>query len=390
MYSRQIEQDLKRQIKKGKSVLLLGPRQVGKTTLCHRFKFDLEINLASIKERLLFERDPERLEKIASASSKKIFIFIDEIQKVPQLFDSIQVLIDRNKAQFLLTGSSARKIKQQVDFNFAPGRLVNLRLDPLNLREVPIDIESVLSFGQLPAVLTEADPEQRELELRSYVETYIEEEIRKETRIRSIALFARFIELAALQSGFVSNFTEISKEIGPTVVTIQSYFQLLEDTLFVDRVDPYTKGSSRKKLTKSSRYLFFDMGVRRILAEEPKKASQDRKGHLFEHLIGNEIMRWTRTSGRGAKLYFWRDPDGPEIDWLVDYEGQLLPIEVKLGSEPGKKSVRHIRTFFDEYPSAKSGVVVSTSDIKYSLDKRIRVIPYQDLHSILDLWIQEI
>lgn len=386
MYKRLNEVLIKKQIAKGKSILLLGPRQVGKTTLCKQFKFDLEINLASVKEKLVFEKDPQRLEKLVDESSKKIFIYIDEIQKVPELFNSIQVLIDSKKAQFLVTGSSARKIKKQFDINLAPGRLVNFRLDPLSFEEADVKLDEILAYGQLPAICLEKDPDQKELELRSYVENYIEEEIRKETRLRNVAPFARFIEMAAIQSGQISNFTEISKELGPTVMTIQNYYQILEDTLFVERIDPYLKNPSRKKLSKSSRYLFFDLGVRRILADESKKFLPTRKGMLFEHLIGNEIIRWIHSSCPSARLYYWRDPDGPEIDWLIEFEGSLLPIEVKLTPKPDPKDAKHLKVFISEYKYAKMGWVVCTTDVNHSMSDKIRAINYKNLAKELTKW----
>jgi uncharacterized protein len=386
MYKRLIESVIKKQISKGKSVLILGPRQVGKTTLCRQFKFDLEVNLASIKEKLLFEKNPEHLEKIVSESKKKMFIYIDEIQKVPELFNSIQVLIDAKKAQFLLTGSSARKIKKQFDVNLAPGRLINFRLDPLTFTEAEIELDDILVYGQLPAICLEPDIEQKELELRSYVENYIEEEIRKETRLRNVAPFARFIELAAIQSGQISNFTEISKELGPTVATIQSYYQILEDTLFIERIDPYLKNPSRKKLTKSSRFLFFDLGVRRILSDEGKKFLPSRKGVLFEHYIGNEIIKWIRSSAPAARLYYWRDPDGPEIDYLLEHEGKLLPIEVKMADDPAPKVTKHLKVFMSEYSRAHSAMVVCTADLSYQIEKNIRVVNYKKLNVELQKW----
>ncbi len=389
MYKRQLTQSIKNQIAKGKSVLLLGPRQVGKTTLCHQFKFDLEINLASIKEKHLFEKNPERLEQLVENSKKKMFIFIDEIQKVPELLNSIQVLIDTKKAQFLVTGSSARKIKQQMDINLAPGRLINFRLDPLTLTEYPLEIDQILNYGQLPGVCSESDEKQKEIELKSYVENYIEEEIRKETRLRNIAPFARFIELAAIQSGQISNFSEISKELGPTVVTIQNYYQILEDTLFVERINPYLKNPSRKKLTKSSRYLFFDLGVRRILAEESKKIIPSRKGQLFEHFVGNEIIKWIRSHSLSAKLYFWRDSDGPEVDWLIEYESRLLPIEVKLTAKPQVSDAKHLKVFMSEYKNADSAMIVSTSDINFQIDKKIKVVGYLNLINELNKWADQ-
>lgn len=393
MFIRLIESKIIQQIKKGKSLLILGPRQVGKTTICKKLKFDEEINLASLKLRFQYEKDPALLEKLVNSkykNKKKVLIYIDEIQKVPELLDSVQLLVDEGKAQFILTGSSARKIKTQVDVNFAPGRLINFKIDPLSFEENRDDLDSILTFGQLPAIAKEKDKEQKELELRSYVENYIEEEIRKETRLRSIAPFSRFIELAALQSGKIANFSEISQELGPTVVTIQSYYQILEDTLFAVKISPYLKNSSRKKLTKSCRYLFFDMGVRRVLSDESRKLSPDRKGDLFEHWIGNEIIKWINLGHKGVKLFFWRDPDGPEVDWLIEYEGALLPIEVKLNHQPKNISIKHLKTFMREYHNAESALVVCTTEFSYKLENIIDIISYIDLHSYLDRWIKNV
>jgi uncharacterized protein len=386
MYNRSIEAQLKKQIKLGKSILLLGPRQVGKTTLCKKIKFDLEINFSSIKEKIKFEKDPELLEKIVANYKHKILIYIDEIQKVPEILNSVQLLIDEKKAQFVLTGSSARKIKKQIDINFAPGRLINMRLDPLSFSEHKANLNEILIYGQLPAISKENDIDQKDLELRSYVENYIEEEIRKETRLRSVAPFYRFIESAAIQSGRISNFSQISNDLGPTVVTIQSYYQILEDTLFVERIDPYLKNSTRKKLSKSSKYLFFDMGVRRILSEEGRQLTPERKGEIFEHWIGNEIIKWIRIHSRKAKIYYWRDNDGPELDWLIELDGRLLPIEVKLHSNPPKQAIKHIQTFQKEYPAAKQGLVICTTSVKYKIIKNVDVISYSDLFEYLDQW----
>jgi predicted AAA+ superfamily ATPase len=390
MYKRQILQKISDQVKKGKSILLLGPRQVGKTTLCRSFKFDLEINFSSVSEKLKHEKDPTLLEKLIVSSRKKLLVYIDEIQKVPLLFDSIQHLIDTQKAQFVLTGSSTRKIKQQSEINFAPGRLIVFRLDPFSFAEKADSLENILAFGQLPRISIEDEENQKELELSSYVETYIEEEIRKETRLRSVAPFSRFLELAALQSGKISNFSEISKELGPTVVTIQSYFQILEDTLFVERVDPYLLNSNRKKLTKSSRYLFFDLGVRRILSQEGRKFTPDRKGEIFEHWIGNEIIKWVRQQNLKAKLFFWRDPDGPEVDWILSYDGHLLPIEVKLSSSPKKSAIKHLKVFLDEYPKARSAIIVCTTTIKFKLDTNIEAISFKNLSEYLNNWVKSL
>ena len=396
MLERSLFEILDQQIKLNKSILLLGPRQVGKTTLAGLFKYDLEINLARFRDRIDLEKDPgllghkiQTLQRLGAQNrsfnkKKTPLIFIDEVQLVPHLLSEIQVLIDQKRAQFILTGSSARKLRSEVEANLIPGRVVNLRLDPLSLREHTQSIEEALVFGQLPEVSLTKSLKQKDLLLRSYVENYIEDEIRKETKIRNVVNYARFLELAAMQSGEISNFTQISRELGPTVVTIQSYFQILEDTLFAERIDPYLKNSTRKKLTKSSRYLFYDLGVRRVSAREGKVVSADRKGKLFEHLVGNEILKWIRSRALPAHLYFWRDPDGPEVDWLIEFDGQLLPIEVKLSNRVIEKDTRHLRVFLSEYKEASMGLVVNNSDLWFDFDARIQVVGLQNLHDCLD------
>ncbi|MGZ3774992.1 MAG: ATP-binding protein [Pseudobdellovibrionaceae bacterium] len=386
MIKREIHKQIQVQLKKGKSLLILGPRQVGKTTFVKSLKFDMELNLATRQERLKYEKSPELLTQKVLNFPKKPLVYIDEIQNVPALMGEIQVLIDENKAQFILTGSSARKLKMDTEINLLPGRLVHVRMDPLSFFEYSQSLDDILSYGQLPRIAIENESSQKELELRSYVESYIDEEIRKETRLRQIAPFSRFIELAAIQSGRISNFSEISKELGPTVVTIQSYYQILEDTLFVARINPYIKNASRKKLTKSSRYLFFDLGVRRIAAGEAKKFLPERKGELFEHFIGNEILKWIHSSCQSAQLYFWRDSDGPEVDWIIEYEDKLLPIEVKLTTQPKANDVKHLKVFMKEYKAANQGLVVSRCEAPFTLEKEIRVVSYKNLHEYLEKW----
>lgn len=355
--------------------------------LAKSLPFDLHINLATTKDRQFFEKHPDFLAKKIQSLKKKPMIFIDEIQKVPVLLNDIQDLIDEKKAQFLLTGSSAKKLKNEIEVNLIPGRIVNLRLDSLSCTEAPVDVEDVFCFGRLPQILMERDREIKELDLASYVENYIEDEIRKETKIRNIANYSRFLELAAIQSGKVTNFSEISKELGPTVMTIQSYYQVLEDTLFADRIDPYLKNSQRKKLTKASKYLFFDLGVRRICAREGSQFLPDRKAELFENYIGNEILKWIRSQTLTAKLYYWRDSDGPEIDWLIEYKGELYPIAVKYRENVSKKNAKHLYTFLEEYRQTKMGFIVYKGSSNFSLNGKIKVLSHLDLFQGLNTTI---
>ena len=132
------------------------------------------------------------------------------------------------------------------------------------------------------------------------------------------------------------------------------------------------------------------MGVRRVLADESTKYTPERKGEIFEHWIGNEILKWVNTNQRSAKLFYWRDSDGPELDWLIEYDGNLLPIEVKLSHKPNNNSIKHIKTFMNEYKKADAGLIISTTEINYQLEKNIEVISYKELHAYLDKWVKKV
>ncbi len=261
---------------------------------------------------------------------------------------------------------------------------MNLRLEPFSITEFDVEPDHILAYGQLPEVVLEDDENQKVKILQSYVENYIEEEIRKETKIRNIANYARFIELAAMSSDEICNFSGVSQELGPTVMTIQSYFQVLEDTLFVERIDPYLKNSTRKKLTKSSKYLFYDLGVRRVCAKESTHFSPDKKGQSFEHLVGNEILKWIHEHNIDAKLYFWRDPDGPEIDWLIEYKNHVLPIEVKLKNKITSSDIKHLKVFLNEYKEARKAIIINPSDLFYDIDDKILHVGFSQLINFLN------
>lgn len=166
-------------------------------------------------------------------------VIIDEIQKVPPLLDVIQEIIDQKLAQFILTGSSARKLRREKTLNLLPGRLVSLRLDPLLHEELlDLGLEAMLTYGALPGIALQANNDDRETDLSSYVETYLEEEIRAEALVRNIGQFSRFLEYAGLESGSIVNYSALSQEIGVSHTTIASYFEILEDCLITERVDP--------------------------------------------------------------------------------------------------------------------------------------------------------
>ncbi len=387
---RRITARLERALARGKSVLLLGPRQTGKTTLVETLAPDLLLNFLRPEVRQRYERDPRLLgaevEALAEgARGSKPLVVLDEVQRVPELVNAVQDLIDRRLARFVLTGSSARKLRRGTSINLLPGRLMPLRLDPLSLSErIPQRLEDVLLQGSLPGIALAADDAAREEELRAYATLYLEEEVRAEALVRNLGTFARFLQLAALESGNISHFRGIAQELGLSHTTVAGYYEVLEDCLIAERVEPLSESRTRKKLTKSPRYLFFDLGVRRMCAEEGKRLPPRVLGSLFEQFVGLELLRATRESSETRKLCFWRDPDGPEVDWIVAGEERWIPVEVKWSPAPTERDTRHLQTFLKEHAKAREGFVVCRTPRRFRIAPRITAVPWQEIPSLLN------
>ncbi len=377
---RNIEAEIKKSLARGKSIMLLGPRQTGKTTLLKQFSPDWSISLINPSIRQKYEKDPSLLLNEIRALIKKNpkiqrpLIFVDEIQKVPELLDVIQELSDEKVAQFIITGSSARKLKRS-GANLLPGRIISLHLDPFSFQEFnKKTLDELIGLGSLPGIILSEEPE---IDLKSYVEIYLEEEIRAEALVRNVGNFARFLELAAIESGKMVSFRKLSQDLGPSHTTIASYYQILEDCLILERVEPFFKSRTRKRLIRSPRYLFFDLGVRNICARVLGSIPPEIKGQLFEQYIGLELIRWARRQHGKARILFWNDPSGPEIDWLIETANELIPIEVKLSKKPTLSDAKHIRTFMKEYPKAKRAFVVAQNQQPFQLDENILAVSWE-------------
>lgn len=382
---------MRQALERGKSVLLLGPRQTGKTTLLGRFQLDLVVNLLRPEVRQRYERAPELLgaevELLAQRSGGRgPLVALDEVQRVPEILDVVQDLIDRRLARFILTGSSARKLRRGTRVNLLPGRIVPLRLDPLSLSErIPPTLEEVLVHGSLPGIALDPDQSSREIDLRAYTTLYLEEEVRAEALVRHLGSFSRFLQLAALEAGGIVHFRGIAQELGLVHTTVAGYYEILEDCLIAERIDALSESRTRKRLTKSPRYLFFDLGVRRAAAEEAARQSARVLGAWFEQFVGLELLRATRQREARLTIRFWRDPDGPEVDWIVQAGDRLLPVEVKWSDAPGERDARHLQTFMAEYPQASTAVIVCRTPRRFKLGPKISAVPWQEIPSLLDV-----
>jgi predicted AAA+ superfamily ATPase len=306
--------------------------------------------------------------------------------------NEIQNLIDEKTAQFILSGSSARKLKHQNHINILPGRVFLLYLDPLSDPEIiqtsPYDIsyslEDRLYFGSLPAITLEKNPDYRSGDLKTYVQTYLEDEVRREALVRNLAQFGRFLELAAAQSGEIINLTKLSQEIGVAHTTIANYYQILEDCLIVKRVDSYAHTKTRRRLTKSPKYLFFDLGVRRLAAREGYPVSTTQIGHLFEQWIGLELLKWINLhEASRPQLFFWRDNSGTEVDWVIKKNNDLIPIEVKWTEQPSEQDIKYLKIFIQEY-ECSHGYLVCRTPHALALTDKITAIPWASLGDYLN------
>lgn len=390
---RQLGAIARKSLARGKSILLLGPRQTGKTTFVRvELKPDLEFSFVKQSTRLRYERAPvlfeQEIAEYLTKCNKPPTIFIDEIQKIPAIMDSIQYFIDKQQAKFILTGSSARKLKHGKDINLLPGRVVSLYLSPFTYQELPAnqhDLTKLLLFGTLPGIILEPDDANKELDLSSYITTYLEDEIRSEAVVKNIGAFSHFLQFAAGESGKQINLTKISQEVGVAASTIAGYFQILLDCLITFKIDPIINSTTNRRLIKSPKYLFFDLGIRRACANEGTKLPERLLGELFEQFVGVQLKSYASIKNSTLKLKYWRDSAGPKIDYVLDINQTYIPIEVKWTDKPSTNDTRHLEKFMAEYDNAPMAYIVCRTPNEYVLgkNKNIKVIPWQKIHELI-------
>ncbi|MDI6732281.1 MAG: DUF4143 domain-containing protein [Candidatus Margulisbacteria bacterium] len=282
-------------------------------------------------------------------------------------------------AQFILTGSSARKLKR-AGVNLLGGRAITLHLHPLTTEEIgeSADLNERLCSGALPSVMLEKQKEMRALILRSYVETYLKEEIQQEAITRNIPAFAHFLDLAGHENGNILNFLNISREVGVHSRTIKEYFAILEDTLIGFRLYPYVK-SHRERLIRHPKFYFFDTGVVTALKgglSAGMVPGTDSFGRAFEHFIILEVKRLFDYRGREAKISFFRTSDGAEVDLIIEYAENIWAIEIKASSAPRLSDIRGLRSFIKDHKCQRSICVCLTPRLYKEGD--IEFIPWQE------------
>ncbi len=374
------------------SFFLLGPRQTGKSTLINSryaqrtWKVDLlqsENFFTYSKDPALFRR--QAVEKLKQGEVETIFI--DEVQRIPALLNEVHFLMETFPAcRFIMTGSSARKLRRG-GVNLLAGRAVERHLFPFVYDEIreAFDLDEALRFGTLPAVFGRDREEQRDI-LHAYVHTYLQTEIQSEGLARNLAGFSRFLDVAAGQFGELVNYTAIGRECGLPTRSVQSYYDILEDTLIGFRLQSYRK-SVRKRLRAHPKFYFFDTGVANAINRMlTSQLSPGLRGKLFEHFIVLEVFRHLSYSRSEARLFFWRTNHGAEVDLLIEKHGELqVAIEIKSSPHISGADLSGLVAFRQEHAQVPCVLV---APVPHAFELRgVKVIPWQDFLDRIEGWL---
>jgi predicted AAA+ superfamily ATPase len=364
-----------------KSFFLFGPRATGKSTLIRDQLTETATVIDLLDSRMFLKLSgaPHELEAIIAADPRKIIV-VDEIQRIPDLLNEVHRLIEKNRIRFLLTGSSARKLRRG-QANLLAGRVWQANLFPLTWREIPnFDVDRFLRYGGLPAVYLSDYPEE---ELDAYVNTYLKEEIMAEGLIRNLPPFSRFLRSAALANTEVINFTKLANDCQVPPSTVTEYISVLEDTL-VGFLLPAWIDSKKRKAIRSGKFYFFDPGVTHMLAgTETVDRNSQLYGKSFEQFIGMELRAFLSYKRKKMGLSYWRSTHGHEVDFLI---GQRTAIEVKATRRVVESDFKGLNALAEE--GVFEDFFLITQDSIATRNGQCRAMYWEQF--LTDLWAEKI
>jgi predicted AAA+ superfamily ATPase len=373
---------------KNKNIFLFGPRLTGKSTLIEAtFKNQnslyYNLLLSDTYRKLIAHPEIFRQEILYEAKNKTIQnIIVDEIQRIPELLNEIHYLIElKIPINFIMSGSGARKLKRS-HANMLGGRALTYNLFPFCYSELKesFKLDTVLRFGALPLVhLANSELESIDI-LRSYVDTYIKEEIELEANLRNLAGFLRFLSIASDNNGDLINYSNIARETSVNNKIIREYYKILEDTLVGFFLFPYNK-SLRKRLATHPKFYFFDLGVVRAINKktlvviEPKTYEY---GRAFEHFIILELIRLSNYKKMDLNFSFYRTEAGAEVDLIIETPfKKIFAIEIKATDVPASNHLSGLKSFIEVEKKA-TPILVCQTQKKFELDN-ILIMPWQDI-----------
>lgn len=362
---------------KSQSFFVLGPRGCGKSTwLRSQFPeaayFDL-LDQALYQE---FLRQPEKFKFELQSLPRGSWVIVDEIQRLPELLNYVHLFIESSqKLNFILTGSSARKLRRGHDVNLLAGRALQRKFNPLSAEELGVlfDLKKSLKVGQLPMAYTVEDPVQY---LKSYVGTYLREEVQQEALVRNLSIFAQFLESAALSQGQVLSVQSVASDIGVDRKTAESYFQILEDMLLGLRIPVFRK-KAKRKLTTKPKFYFFDVGVYRSLRKVGSLDNPDEvTGVALETLVLQNLKAVIDSEALELDIFFYRSQDKKEVDFVLYGPDGFFAIEVKKTANFRTSDIADLKAFGQDYPQAKLLYFYGGSR-ELKTDEGVRVLPVE-------------
>ncbi len=363
----------------GKSAFLWGPRKVGKTYwITHHLVGAEIIDLLKTDVFAEYISRPALLRE--RYQNHRGLVVIDEVQKAPALLDEVHWLIENTTLSFLLTGSSARKLRRG-HANLLGGRAWRRTLTPLSYMEVTgFNLERVMFSGLLPPHYLSPDPIE---DLRSYLADYLKEEVVAEALTQNIPAFSEFMRVAAITSSELINYVNIARETGVSHKVIRTYFDILEDTYLGFRIPPWKKSKNRRMITTEKFYLF-DVGVANYLARRQPKIGSPEFSKAFEHYILMELKAYQAYRNPDWPITFWRTSTGREVDFLLG--DKELAIEIKGSSRVHEGDIGGLQALLEDGPVKKCCIVCLEKQPRRPA-KNIEVIPWPQF--IERLWAGE-
>lgn len=364
---------------KGRSAFLWGPRKVGKSYWISRHLQNAKV--IDLLKTDVFSEYAVRPALIRERyQNSKELIVIDEVQKLPPLLDEVHWLIENKGCSFLLTGSSARKLRHG-HANLLAGRAWRRKMVPLSIMEVSdFDLEGIMISGLLPPHYLSSNPLE---DLRAYVADYLKEEIAAEGVIRNMPAFAEFLRVAAITNGELLNYTNVARETGVSHKVVRTYFDILEDTYLGFRIRPWKK-SKKRRLIETEKFYLFDVGIANYLCRRQPKIGSPEFGKSFEHYILMELIAYQTYSKPDLDITYWRASSGYEVDFILG--DKQLAIEIKSSKRVHEGDIKGMSALKEDGVVKKS-VIISMEDEPRFITSDIEVIPW---HMFIErLWAND-
>ncbi len=365
------------------SFFLFGPRGVGKTAWLHRqFPGALFFDMLDHQVYTQLLAAPQRLGDQIPQGYRD-WVVVDEIQRVPELLNEVHRLMESRRLRFVLTGSSARKLRRR-GVNLLAGRALTRYMHPLTALELgkDFDLKRALRWGCLPLACTSENPQDY---LQSYAATYLREEVQQEGFARNISAFSRFLEAASFSQGSLLNIAAVARECAASAKVVEDYFSILDDLLIAVRLPVFSKRTKRR-LIAHPKFYYFDAGVfQAIRPRGPLDAPEQIHGAALETLFLQQARAINDYKDLGYRLHFWRTASGDEVDFVLYGERGLRAFEVKMAQNVRADDLRSLLRFRADFPQARAHLLYLGQRRWH--DRGVEVLPFADCVAKLDQWL---